>query len=92
MGAAEDCRRRKLAYGLDRKAVRPAARRHSALSEEARRHAAQVARAIARGAPFRQGQMAPEMISPIKRCNCGKALDIARVGRDMHGGNGIQIV
>jgi glutaryl-CoA dehydrogenase len=32
------------------------------------------------------------MISPIKRCNCGKALDIARVGRDMHGGNGIQIV
>ena len=34
MGAAEDCRRRKLAYGLDRKAVRPAARRHSALSEK----------------------------------------------------------
>ena len=35
--------------------------------------------------------MAPEMISIVKRNNCGKALDIARVARDMHGGNGIQI-
>ncbi|MCG3861868.1 acyl-CoA dehydrogenase, partial [Psychrobacter sp. Ps5] len=32
---------------------------------------------------------APEMISLIKRNNCGKALDIARIARDMHGGNGI---
>ena len=36
------------------------------------------------------GRMAPEMISLVKRNNCGKALDIARVARDMHGGNGIQ--
>jgi len=36
-----------------------------------------------------QGKVAPEMISIIKRNNCGKALDIARVARDMHGGNGI---
>jgi len=35
------------------------------------------------------GQAAPEMISIMKRNNCGKALDIARVARDMHGGNGI---
>ena len=35
--------------------------------------------------------MAPEMISIVKRNNCGKALDIARQARDMHGGNGIQI-
>jgi len=35
------------------------------------------------------GQGAPEMVSLIKRNNCGKALDIARVSRDMHGGNGI---
>jgi glutaryl-CoA dehydrogenase len=35
------------------------------------------------------GKMAPEMISIVKRNNCGKALDIARVARDMHGGNGI---
>ena len=32
---------------------------------------------------------APEMISLVKRNNCGKALDIARVARDMHGGNGV---
>eukprot|EP01032_Pedospumella_encystans_P006295 gene6295-7534_t len=36
-------------------------------------------------------QFAPEMISIVKRNNCGKALDIARMARDMHGGNGIQI-
>ncbi|MDR3440194.1 acyl-CoA dehydrogenase family protein, partial [Telmatospirillum sp.] len=34
-------------------------------------------------------QAAPEMISLVKRNNCGKALEIARVARDMHGGNGI---
>src|ERR671927_449629 len=38
-----------------------------------------------------EGKMAPEMISIVKRNNCGKALDIARTARDMHGGNGIQI-
>jgi glutaryl-CoA dehydrogenase len=36
-----------------------------------------------------QGQLAPEAISLLKRNNCGKALDIARLSRDMHGGNGI---
>ena len=36
-----------------------------------------------------EGKVAPEMISLVKRNNCGKALDIARVSRDMHGGNGI---
>ncbi|OYV67041.1 MAG: acyl-CoA dehydrogenase, partial [Acidiphilium sp. 21-66-27] len=35
------------------------------------------------------GEAAPEMISLLKRNNCGKALDIARLARDMHGGNGI---
>jgi glutaryl-CoA dehydrogenase len=35
------------------------------------------------------GEAAPEMISLMKRNNCGKALDIARLSRDMHGGNGI---
>ena len=38
-----------------------------------------------------EGKFAPEMISIVKRNNCGKALDIARQARDMHGGNGIQI-
>lgn len=36
-----------------------------------------------------EGQCAPENISLVKRNNCGKALDIARVSRDMHGGNGV---
>ena len=36
-----------------------------------------------------QGAAAPELISLVKRNNCGKALDVARVARDMHGGNGI---
>ncbi len=35
------------------------------------------------------GRAAPEMISLIKRNSCGKALDIARMARDMHGGNGV---
>jgi glutaryl-CoA dehydrogenase len=35
------------------------------------------------------GELVPEMISLLKRNNCGKALDIARMSRDMHGGNGI---
>jgi glutaryl-CoA dehydrogenase len=35
------------------------------------------------------GELVPEIISLIKRNNCGKALDIARMARDMHGGNGI---
>ncbi|RYH14113.1 MAG: acyl-CoA dehydrogenase [Alphaproteobacteria bacterium] len=41
------------------------------------------------GRLFDEGKVAPEMISLVKRNNCGKSLDIARVSRDMHGGNGI---
>ena len=41
------------------------------------------------GRLFDAGKVTPEMISIIKRNNVGKALDIARVARDMHGGNGI---
>jgi len=36
-----------------------------------------------------EDKMVPEMISLIKRNNCGKALDVARMARDMHGGNGV---
>ena len=36
-----------------------------------------------------EGRAAPEMISLVKRNNCGKSLDIARLARDMHGGNGV---
>jgi glutaryl-CoA dehydrogenase len=45
--------------------------------------------ALQAGRMFDAGTLAPETISIIKRNNCGKALDIARVARDMHGGNGI---
>ena len=38
-----------------------------------------------------EANAAPEMISIVKRNNCGKALDIARMARDMHGGNGISL-
>jgi glutaryl-CoA dehydrogenase len=41
------------------------------------------------GRLFDEGESAPEMVSMLKRNSCGKALEIARVARDMHGGNGI---
>ena len=45
--------------------------------------------ALAAGRLLDAHHLAPEAISLIKRNNCGKALDIARTARDMHGGNGI---
>ena len=45
--------------------------------------------ALAVGRAIDAGTWSPEMVSLIKRNNCGKALDIARMARDMHGGNGI---
>ncbi len=45
--------------------------------------------ALQAGRLLDKGECAPEIISMMKRNNCGKALDIARVARDMHGGNGI---
>ena len=44
---------------------------------------------IRMGRMFDEGTLSIENISLMKRNNCGKALDIARVARDMHGGNGI---
>ena len=44
---------------------------------------------LALGRMIDKGAFVPEAISLMKRNNCGKALDIARVARDMHGGNGI---
>jgi glutaryl-CoA dehydrogenase len=46
--------------------------------------------ALRAGRLMDEGSCAPEVISLIKRNNCGKALDIARAARDMHGGNGIR--
>ncbi len=48
-----------------------------------------LAGALRLGRMLEQGKAAPPSISLMKRNNCGKALDIARAARDMHGGNGI---
>lgn len=95
MGAAEDCWERTRAYGLDRLQFG----RPLAATQLFQKKLADMQTEIALGlqASLRVGRLmdehrfAPEMISLIKRNNCGKALDIARQARDMHGGNGIQI-
>jgi glutaryl-CoA dehydrogenase len=93
MGAAEDCWHRARQYGLDRHQFG----RPLAATQLYQRKLADMQTEIALGlqAALRLGrlmdddQLAPEMISLVKRNNCGKALDIARAARDMHGGNGI---
>jgi len=93
MGAAEDCWHRARQYGLDRKQFgRPLAQTQlfqRKLAEMQTEITLGLHAALRVGRLFEAGQMAPEMISLIKRNNCGKALDIARMARDMHGGNGI---
>jgi glutaryl-CoA dehydrogenase len=95
MGAAEDCWQRARQYGLDRKQFgKPLAGTQlyqKKLADMQTEIALGLQAALRVGRLFDEGKMAPEMISIIKRNNCGKALDIARQARDMHGGNGIQI-
>ena len=95
MGAAEDCFHRARQYGLDRKQFdRPLAATQlyqKKLADMETEIALGLQAALRVGRLFDEGRFAPEMISLIKRNNCGKALDIARHARDMHGGNGIQI-
>src|SRR5512133_862464 len=95
MGAAEDCWHRARQYGLDRKQFgRPLAATQlvqKKLADMETEIALGLQGSLRVGRLMDEGKMAPEMISIVKRNNCGKALDIARVSRDMHGGNGIQI-
>ena len=95
MGAAEDCWLRARQYGLDRKQFnKPLAGTQlfqKKLADMQTEIALGLQAALQVGRLFDAGKAAPEMISLIKRNNCGKALDIARNARDMHGGNGIQI-
>ncbi|MCR4269460.1 acyl-CoA dehydrogenase [Nitratireductor sp. ZSWI3] len=95
MGAAEDCWHRARQYGLDRKQFnRPLAQTQlfqKKLADMQTEIALGLQGSLRVGRLFDEGKMAPEMISIVKRNNCGKALDIARQARDMHGGNGIQI-
>ncbi|HTM79911.1 acyl-CoA dehydrogenase [Asticcacaulis sp.] len=93
MGAAEDCWHRARQYGLDRKQFgKPLAQMQlfqKKLADMQTEITLGLQAALRVGQLFDAGQMQPEMISLIKRNNCGKALDIARQARDMHGGNGI---
>lgn len=93
MGAAEACWHAALQYGLDRKQFnRPLAQTQlyqKKLADMQTEITLGLQAALRVGQLFDQDKMAPEMISLIKRNNCGKALDIARMSRDMHGGNGI---
>ena len=95
MGAAEDCWHRARQYGLDRKQFnRPLAQTQlfqKKLADMQTEISLGLQGALRVGRLMDEGRFAPEMISIMKRNNCGKALDIARVSRDMHGGNGIQI-
>ena len=93
MGAAEDCWHRARQYTLDRRQFgRPLAATQlvqKKLADMQTEIALGLQAALRVGRLFDEGKIAPEMISLIKRNNCGKALDIARMARDMHGGNGI---
>ncbi len=95
MGAAEDCWHRARQYGLDRKQFgKPLAGTQlfqKKLADMQTEIALGLQGSLRVGRLMDEGRMAPEMISIVKRNNCGKALDIARQARDMHGGNGIQI-
>ncbi len=95
MGAAEDCWHRARQYGLDRKQFnKPLAGTQlfqKKLADMQTEITLGLQAALQVGRLMDQANAAPEMISLIKRNNCGKALDIARNARDMHGGNGIQI-
>ena len=93
MGAAEDCWHRARTYTLDRKQFgKPLAATQliqKKLADMQTEIALGLAGCLALGRALERGTGAPPAISLMKRNNCGKALDIARMARDMHGGNGI---
>lgn len=93
MGAAEFCMQAARQYGLDRKQFgKPLAQTQlyqKKLADMQTEIALGLQGALQLGRLMDAGQAAPEMISILKRNNCGKALEIARHARDMHGGNGI---
>jgi glutaryl-CoA dehydrogenase len=93
MGAAEFCWHRARQYTLDRTQFgRPLAANQliqKKLADMQTEIALGLAGALRLGRMIEAGKAAPPSISLMKRNNCGKALDIARVARDMHGGNGI---
>ena len=93
MGAAEACFAAARSYTLDRKQFgRPLAATQLVqlkLANMVTEISLGLQAALRVGRRLEAGHLIPEAISLLKRNNCGKALDIARVARDMHGGNGI---
>ena len=93
MGAAEFCWHAALQYGLDRRQFgKPLAQTQlfqKKLADMQTEITLGLQGILQVGRLMDQGRAAPEMISLMKRNNCGKALGIARESRDMHGGNGI---
>ncbi len=93
LGAAEYCFHAARQYGLDRHQFgRPLAATQlyqKKLADMESEIVLGLQASLRVGRLIDQGRFAPEMISIVKRNNVGKALDIARTARDMHGGNGI---
>jgi glutaryl-CoA dehydrogenase len=93
LGAAEDCWHRARQYTLDRQQFgRPLAQNQliqKKLADMQTEITIGLQACLRVGRLMDEGKAAPEMVSLIKRNSCGKALDIARMARDMHGGNGI---
>ncbi len=93
MGAAEFCWQAARQYTLDRKQFgRPLAATQliqKKLADMQTEITLGLQGALQLGRLMDAGNWAPEMVSLMKRNNCGKAIDIARQARDMHGGNGI---
>ncbi len=93
MGAAEFCWHASRQYGLDRKQFgKPLAQTQlfqKKLADMMTEISLGLQASLQVGRLMDAANAAPEMISIVKRNNCGKALDIARMSRDMHGGNGI---
>ncbi len=93
LGAAEFCWHAARQYGLDRKQFgRPLAQTQlfqKKLADMQTEITLGLQASLRVGRLMDEARAAPEMISLVKRNNCGKALDIARLARDMHGGNGI---
>ncbi|WP_084863511.1 acyl-CoA dehydrogenase [Salibaculum halophilum] len=93
MGAAEACWHAARQYGLERRQFgRPLAQTQlfqKKLADMQTEIALGLQGALQLGRLMEAGAAAPESISLMKRNNCGKALDVARQARDMHGGNGI---
>jgi glutaryl-CoA dehydrogenase len=93
MGAAESCWHAARQYTMDRKQFGKPLAANQLIQKKLADMQTEIALglngALRLGRMMDDGSVAPPLISLMKRNNCGKALDIARAARDMHGGNGV---